>query len=152
MYKRQVLGCRGEPSDGPEVWLPPPPDRPLCDQDPRYCPPPPPRVCAEVQSRLRCDPSTGQTSIQVAYGLSLPAGFDQVAVTDPSGTLPGLPQFHPTQPPFTVLLGALAAGQTGVLQLCAYDSLDAASGKPYDCCTITLPWQAPATQCQQEAN
>lgn len=149
----EVLGCQGEPSTGDDVWLPDPPDdQSLCLSDPRFCPPPPPQMCANVRAQIQCNATTGALEMQLDYGQSQPEGFDQVMVSDPAGILGGLPQTHPTQSPFAVTLGALAPGQLGTLQLCAYNSQDATSGKPYDCCTLTVPWQAPATQCQQEAN
>lgn len=148
----EVLGCRGEPTGGDDTWYPEDPgDEPLCERDPRYCPPPI-HACASVRTQMACDVSTGQMGLLVDYGQSLPTGFDRVIVSDPSGTLGGLPQQGPALPPFAVTLGVLVPGQTGNLLLCAFDSAQAASGEPYDCCHVTVPWQAPAAQCAQESN
>lgn len=147
----EVLGCSGG-TDLTNDWPPDTPDLPLCDRDPRYCPPPPPQSCARVTTRLICDPATGQLGLSVDYGTSLPAGFDQVVVSDPAGALGGLPLLSPVSPAVTVPLGSPLPGQQGNLLLCAFRGLDAAGGKPYDCCHVTVPWQAPSSSCVQEAH
>ena len=146
----EVLGCAGGP-DLTVDWPREPPGGSLCERDPRYCPPPPPDACAAVRTQTFCDPATGQVGLGVNYA-ALPAGFDQVVVSDPSGTLGGLPMQGATSAPFAVPLGALLPGQTGSLLLCAFSGADAAAGKPYDCCHVTVPWQAPNQSCAPEAH
>lgn len=146
----EVLGCAGG-TDLTVDWPRDPPGGSLCQRDPRYCPPPPPDACAEVRTQTLCDPATGQISLGVSY-TALPAGFDQVVVSDPSGTLGGLPMAGPTAAPFAVPLGALLPGQSGSVLLCAFDSAAAATGRPYDCCHVTVPWQAPPQSCAPEAH
>lgn len=143
----EVLGCRGD--DTTEVWIPPGGGDSLCEQNPRYCPPPPPDICADLRAQTLCDPATGQVSLGLAFG-RLPPGFDQVVVSDPSGMLSGLPAQGPATPPFSVPLGNLLPGQTGSVLVCAYNGAAAASGRPYDCCHVTVPWQAPSSSCVQE--
>ncbi len=146
----EVLGCPGGGTDLTGDWPRNPPGGPLCERDPRYCPPPPPDACAQVRTQSFCDPATGEPSLGVTY-TARPAGFDQVVVSDPSGTLGGLPMSGPATAPFSVPLGAQLPGQTGSLLLCVFNGADAAQGMPYDCCHITVPWQAPTQSCAPEA-
>lgn len=167
----EVLGCHGTGGAGgaggiaqlpPQYDLPPETDLPdfwcaqgginagvcLCALFPQSCLPSPPASCANIEAELVCNPTTGVYELTTNMSDISGAGLDQTKVEDPTSFITSLPITTPLPGPFTVDLTGLFPGQSGQLNLCAFNAADQSSGAPYSCCNATVPFQIPGEPCE----
>ncbi len=103
--------------------------------------------CTVKKSDLRCDEATGTWVLDIA--MTATAGnLDWLKLDDPAGALTSLPRQTPMPASTSIPLTGLAPGQAGQIDLCAYDSAEAAGGDPYDCCNATVNFRLPDAACE----
>ena len=123
----------------------------LCAIFPSKCFPsdPPKPACAEVQAELICDPAT-QTYVLNSTTVDVSGGtLDTAKLEDPSGNISSLPAITPFPGPFSVDLTGLSSGQTGQINICAFDAAEKATGEPFSCCNTTVNFQVPGEPCEE---
>lgn len=126
----------------------------LCALFPNSCfpssPDPEPTSCAEVEAELACNPATGVYELTANITDISGAGLDQTKVEDPTSSITSLPITTPLPGPFTVDLTGLLPGQSGQLNICAFNAADQSTGDPFSCCNTTIPFQIPGEFCGEE--
>ena len=171
----EVLGCRGGSSRAPALagapkTLPPQAELPpnttgdprfwctkgffqagvcLCALFPDKCfggedPKP---ACATVEAELICDPATQTYVLQASLTDVSGAPLDTVKLEDPSGTITSLPTSTAYPGAISVPLNGLTSGQTGQVNICAFDAAQQETGEPFSCCNTTIPFQIPGESC-----
>jgi|GEM_PF-1070517 len=123
-----------------------------CAVFPNLCfPKDPPKACLEITSDVVCNKTTGLYEFASELGDRSNVGFDNVKVEDPSGQISSLPSNQSFPGRISVDLSGLAPGQSGQLNLCAYNAADRASNAPYNCCNQTVNFKIPGEACVKEA-
>ena len=127
-------GCTGPECGTPPCWV-----TGTC--------PPPPSACAEIETKLTCDPKTGLWTL--ATSVSGQGGFapDSLKVTTdaPGVSIAGGPVL-PLNPAKITLSGA-SPSQPVTLYMCAFVKAEMESGKPADCCRVTAAVAMPGEAC-----
>ena len=103
--------------------------------------------CTVSSSDLRCDETTGTWVLDVTMSATT-GNLDWLKLDDPAGSITALPLQTPMPANTSIPLTGLAPGQAGQIDLCAYDSAQAASGNPYDCCNATVNFRLPEAACE----
>lgn len=162
-------GAAGSPADLPPQYDFPPETDPdfwctagganaaicLCALFPNTCFPsdpendPPKPQCAEVVTELTCNPVTNVYELTANVTDISGAGLDQTKVEDPSSSIASLPITTPLPGAFTVDLTGLFPGQSGQLNLCAFNTAEQETGEPFSCCNATVPFQIPGEPCEE---
>lgn len=103
----------------------------------------PPKACFASRGAVECD----QTSGRWVYKLTAtgPSWINSVTATSLSPGISVPPGSIPLNPASIPLTGP--PGSSAVLEVCAFDSAAAASGKPYDCCRSKVTVAIPAGAC-----
>ncbi|WP_457645461.1 hypothetical protein [Profundibacter sp.] len=107
-----------------------------------------PAICADVSADVRCDTTTGQYVVDINAQNQTAAALDRLKMLDPSGTIAALPAQTSFPATTTLPLTGLSAGQTGQIDLCAFDSAQQSTGQPYDCCNTTVNFRIPEAACE----
>ncbi len=164
----EILGCRGggrrilppllasSPPAAPET-LPETPDLcpggscilVLCLINPSLCfGNDSPAICADVNADVRCDTTTGQYVLDINAQNTTASALDRLKLVDPSNSITTLPAQTSFPVTTTLPLTGLTAGQTGQVDLCAFDSVQQSTGQPYDCCNTTVNFRVPDAACE----
>ncbi len=164
----EVLGCRGgggrmlppllaNNTTAPPETLPPSPDLcpggscilVLCLINPSLCfGGDDPAICADVSADVRCDTTTGQYVVDINAQNPTTTALDRLKLIDPSNSIAALPAQTAFPATTTLPLTGLSPGQTGQIDLCAFDSAQQSTGQPYDCCNTTVNFRVPEAACE----
>ena len=106
--------------------------------------PPPPAACATTEGKLVCDQKTGRWTYQL-YVSSPGSWINTVNVAPLSGGMSVIGGPFTLNPAVIPLSGA--PGSTGTIDVCGFNSGEAAKGGPYDCCHVKLAVTIPKTAC-----
>jgi hypothetical protein len=121
--------------------IPPPPPPP---------PPPPGGICMEIEADYFCNPAKGEMDVTITVnegGSGLGADILKVLSQNANATVIGGP-FHSLNPAnFFVNMPAPTTSAT--LSLCAFNSAEAQSGKPFTCCRAEVDIKAPRGGCKK---
>ncbi len=122
--------------------------RPCKGRIPPPPPPPPGGQCIEVKTDYECNRETGliDVTVSVDEGASgLGADILKVLSQNPGVSVVGGP-FHNLNPAQFSLSGT-APNQTVTLTLCAFNSVEAQSEKPFTCCRAEAEIKIPKKEC-----
>jgi hypothetical protein len=94
-----------------------------------------------------CDPETETYVLQATLTDVSGAPLDTVKLDDPSGAITSLPTSATYPGSVSIDLSGLANGQTGQINICAFDAAEQETGEPFSCCNTTIPFQIPGEPC-----
>lgn len=103
------------------------------------CRPPPPSACFASSGTFACDPKSGKWTYKLTVtGPSWINSVTALSLTSGVSVSGGAFPLNPATIPLTGTPGTSAS-----IEICAFDTAAAASGKPYDCCRgrirVTIP-------------
>ena len=149
----EILGCRGEPDYGYfDPGIPDWPGEPgdewwPCLFNPKWCEPPKRDVCINTKAKLVCDKTKGKYVLKLNADRGRDYGFDTMAITDPTSRMSELPGDKPFPGAVSVPTTGLLNGSLGQINVCAFNSADKATGKPFDCCKVSVEFAIPDINC-----
>lgn len=122
----------------------------LCALFPTECFPsdPPKPDCTTVEPELVCDAETGTYVLNTILTDVSGGALDTATLNDPSGTISSLPASTPFPGPFSVDLAGMGSGQTGQVNICAYNAAEKETGDPFSCCNTTVSFKIPGAPCE----
>ncbi|MGV8996600.1 MAG: hypothetical protein ACOH12_06600 [Parvibaculaceae bacterium] len=114
------------------------------------CTPDNPQQCMKIEGEAECDPDAGGWVYKLTTQDTAGIGLNMLTVlsTTPGVTVTNGPDITVVPPPGVISLAGTTPGQTVAIDVCGFDGVARAGGKPYDCCHATVNVTVPTEICE----